>query len=558
MPYVVDRFSMQDRMTEFPWARLCILLFAVSLFVLGMAAPIFMLVGKSFYTQDIFVGLSNYAHYFNNPTYLTSLGNTLWVGLLVVLISVPMTYIYAYALNRSRLPAKGLLRVISLLPVLAPSLMPAISLVYLFGNQGILNKWLFDQSIYGPIGVVIGLVFWVFPHVFMIMNTALSSGDNRHYDAARAMGAGKLRIFFTVTLPSVKYGLLSAAFVAFTLAITDFGVPKVIGGQFNMLSTDIFKQVIGQQNFSMGATLSVLMLLPAVLSFIMDRWLNRRQAGIHDHRAEVYCIPENKPRDILLGIYCLSIAAIFIGIIGMAVYASFISFWPYSLTFTLEHYAFDVMDGGGWDAYYNSLYLAVFSALLGGSVVVMVAYLAERLPGFNVLRGILQIFTLMPLAVPGMVLGLSYIFFFNQPNNPLGFIYGSMTILVLSTVVHYYTVSHLTLVTGLKKIPSATEDVSLSLKVPLINTFFKVVVPACARPIGDVSLYLFVNAMTTVSAVVFLYSPDTILASISILNMDGAGDIAPAAAMSTVIFSTCVAAKLVHWAISHYWYCRNV
>ena len=134
-----------------------------------------------------------------------------------------------------------------------PSLLPAISLVYLFGNQGIIKEWLFGYEIYGPIGIVMGECFYVFPHVLTIMLIAMANSDARLYEASDALGASKIKTFFTVTLPSVRYGVVSAFFVCFTLVITDFGVPKVVGGQTGVLATDIYKQVVGQQNFQMGA-----------------------------------------------------------------------------------------------------------------------------------------------------------------------------------------------------------------------------------------------------------------------------------------------------------------
>jgi iron(III) transport system permease protein len=144
------------------------------------------------------------------------------------------------------------------------------------------------------------------------------------------------------------------------------------------------------------------------------------------------------------------------------------------------------------------------------------------------------------------VLGLAYIFFFNAPHNPLNVIYHTMAILVISTITHFYTVAHLTAVTALKQLDPEFEAVSASLKQPFYRTFWRVTVPVCIVPILDISIYLFVNAMTTVSAVVFLYGPDTTLASIAVLNMDDAGDIAPAAAMGMMIFYTNVAARGLH------------
>jgi iron(III) transport system permease protein len=157
-----------------------------------------------------------------------------------------------------------------------------------------------------------------------------------------------------------------------------------------------------------------------------------------------------------------------------------------------------------------------------------------------------QFMAILPLAVPGIVLGLAYIFFFNSPNNPLGFIYQTMTILVVCTIVHFYTVSHLTAVTALKQMDAEFEAVSSSLKVPFYKTFWRVTVPVCVPAILDISIYLFVNAMTTVSAVVFLYSADTALASVAVLNMDDAGEVPSAAAMAMMIVYTSAGVRILH------------
>ncbi len=172
--------------------------------------------------------------------------------------------------------------------------------------------------------------------------------------------------------------------------------------------------------------------------------------------------------------------------------------------------------------------------------------MVEKIKGFLITRSSFQFLAMMPMAVPGMVLGLAYIFFFNDPANPLNPIYGTMTILVVCTVTHFYTVSHLTAVTALKQMDREFEAVASSLKQPFYKLVAKVTVPVCMPAILDISIYLFVNAMTTVSAVIFLYSPDTALASVAVMNMDDAGDVAPAAAMGMMIFYTNVAARLIH------------
>lgn len=524
-------------------------LLAIGLLV-AIFLPLYAMLSKSFQdAEGNFTGLANYREYFGTPTLVTSAQHTLTIGVVITVIVVVLAFIYAYALTRSCMPLKGFFRGVAMVPILAPSLLPAISLVYLFGNQGMVKGILMGQTIYGPIGIVIALAFWIFPHTVLILTTALSMADARLYEAAIALRASKLRIFFSVTLPGAKYGVMSACFVAFTYAITDFGAPKVIGGWYNVLSVDIYKQVVGQWNFQMGAVVSVVLLFPVILSFIADRIVQRRQiALISSGSVPLEPKPNKKFDRIMLG-YCLTISFILLGILAVSAYASFIKFWPYNLNLTLDNYQFDLMDGGGWAAYQNSIVLGIWTAILGTLVIFTGAYLIEKSRLFTKFRSALQLIAIIPLAVPGMVLGLAYIFFFNptkfsipftgvELTNPFNFLYATMGILVICTITHYYTVPHLTAVTALKQMDSEFETVSASLKVSFFKTFTRVTFPVCLPAILDISIYLFVNAMTTVSAVVFLWGPQTHLASVAVLNMDDQGDVAPAAAMAMMIVYT--------------------
>jgi len=501
--------------------------------------PLVGLLGKALYDRaGNFVGLANFAAYLGEPALARNLGNSLFIAALSTVITIALAFVYAYGLTRTCMPGRGLFKTVAQIPILAPSLLPAISLVYLFGNQGLAKGVLMGASIYGPIGIVMGEVFWTFPHAMIILTTALAVSDARLYEAAYALKANERRIFFTVTLPGARYGLISAAFVVFTLVITDFGVPKVIGGQYNVLATDIYKQVVGQQNFEMGAVVGTILLIPAILAFLGDRYVQRRQAALLSARAVPLTPKPNKTVDRLFLVACGVIAAAILIILAVAVFASLATFWPYNLTPSFKNYDFDNMDGGGWASYYNSLLLATLTAVFGTAVIFIGAYVIEKTPRFGIGKGIGQFLALLPLAVPGLVLGLGYIFFFNAPGNPLGFLYGGMAILVLCTISHFYSVAHLTATTALKQIDPEFEVVSASLKVPVWRTFMVVTVPVCLPAILDIAIYLFVNAMTTVSALVFLYSPNTTLAAIAVLNMDDAGDVAPAAAMATMIFVT--------------------
>jgi len=508
---------------------------ALALFLLGPMASIFERAVLD--NQGNFVGLRHFATYFATPALARSVWNSVWVSFVVSAITVPAAFLFAYALTRSCMPYKGTLRLIALIPLLAPSLLPAIAFIQWFGNQGA-ARWLLQSlgigSVYGAPGIILSEVFNCFPHALMILIAALALADGRLYEAADALGTRRLRRFFTITLPGCKYGLLSAFTVVFTYTISDFGAPKVIGGNFNVLAVDVFKQVIGQHNFSIGAVVGLLLLVPSIAAFAVD-WVVRRRLTANLTTRSVPYAP--KPRalfDKLMLAYCALVCLMLLAVLGMAVYTSLIQLWPYNLTFTVKHYRYALIDGDYAPAFWNSLKLGAWTALIGTVFVFCTAYLLEKTRGLGPLRPVLRLLALLSMAVPGLVLGLGYIMFFNHPQNPLNFLYQTMAILAISTVVHYYTSGHLTAVTALKSLDDEYEAVSASLKVPFYKTFWRVTVPVCLPAILEIARYYFVVSISTLSCVVFLYAPHTILSAVAIMNMDEAGDIGPAAALGTL------------------------
>ncbi|HEX6136093.1 MAG TPA: putative 2-aminoethylphosphonate ABC transporter permease subunit [Casimicrobiaceae bacterium] len=524
-----------------------LLLLACAALVLLLLAPLAAILVKSVQDKDgAYVGLAHFRSYLQSPALLASAWNTLWVATAVTLITVPLAFTFAYALTRSCMPGRGVFRLIALTPILAPSMLAAISFIQWFGNQGALKGLMPGHSIYGPIGIIISAVYAIFPHALMIVVTALLLADRRLFEAAESLGTSAWRKFFTITLPGARYGLVSAAMVVFSYTVSDFGIPKVIGGNFHVLAIDIYQQVIGQQNFNRGAVVGLLLLLPVLLAFVVDAYMQRSQQSQFSARAVAYSARPSPAFDAAMFVYCAIVSALMLAVLGMAIYTSFIKLWPYDLSFSLRHYRFGLVDGGVIDSYFNSLRLGLLTALAGTILIFATAYLIEKTRGMNAMRATIRLLAAIPMAVPGMVLGLGYIFFFNAPGNPFHFLYGSMAILVLSTIIHYYTSSHLTAVTALKALDNEFEAVSASLKVPFYKTFFRVTMPVCLPAVLDIARYLFVNAMVTLSAVIFLYSPDTKLASIAIVSLDEAGEIGPAAAMATLIVATSTAVCLVY------------
>ncbi len=552
--------------TREDWMMRGLLGLATLWLLIGVVLPLMPILSRSFLDKTgKWVGLDNYIQYLTTPALAVSLTNSLYVAIASTFICVILAFIFAYAIARTCMIGKGVFRLLGMLPLYMPPMAHAIGLIYLFGNQGIVTTGFFDTlpgwniNLYGANGIILGEVLYCFPQALVILLTALSLTDARLYEAAESLRTSALRTFLTVTLPSVKYGLISAIFVCFTLAFTDFGVPKVVGGNFNVLATDIYKQVIGQQNFSMGATISVFLLTPTVIAYIVNRIIQRQQTALVSAKSVPFQ-PKSKPiLDWTLFAFCALLTLAALIVLGTLIFASVIKVWPYNFSLSGRHYNFNTVGGGGYAAYWNSITMSLWTAAIGTIVVFISAYLIEKSKDLLRWRSLNYFLSTIPLALPGLVLGLAYVFFFNNPTwnifglslpNPLNFLYGTLGILVLCNIIHFYTVCFLTANTTLKQIDPEFEAVSASLGVPFYQTFWRVTVPLSLPAILEIGIYYFVNSMITVSAIIFLYPPNLPIAAVAIVNMDDAGDIAAAAAMSTLVVCTSIGVKIIYYFLT--------
>lgn len=536
------------------------LLFMFAIFLLG---PLIMLFIKAFENKDgTFAGFSQFTKYLTSKNMRISLGNTIYISVLSTIISVTLAFIFAYSITRKHIPCKKLFRFGSMLPMFAPTMLLGIALVYIMGKKGILTAMGLHLQLYGKLGIVISESIYCFPVAVMILSVAFSNADNRLYEAAEVMDTSPLRKMLTITLPSVKYGLINAIFVCFTYSFTDFGAPSVVGGNVSVLSTDIYKQVIGQQNFNMGAVVGIFMMIPTVISFIVDRITGRKQNQSVSSKAVPYVIKKHTPTDILCTIYCTVITLFLTAFFAVAFYGSIVTFWPYNKTLTLKHYDMSAVSAGsGITAVIQSVKVALLTALIGTAATFITAYAVEKLNRVPRLRKCIYFFAISPNAVPGTVIGLSYILFFNPLIFPIGntgygiensfnFLYGTTAILVIVNIIHYFSVPFVTASTALKKLDKEYETVSESLKVPFYKTFFRITVPMSVNAILEMMTYYFTNAMITVSAVVFLYTPITKVASIVVLNADGAGNEADACAICMIIMGINLCVRFIYEIIN--------
>jgi iron(III) transport system permease protein len=500
--------------------------------------PLWAILHQSFLGIDGQFSFENYTRYFTDPSFLRVIGNSFAVAIPATVVTLVIAYVFAYALHRSAIPLKRIWYLIAMVPLFAPSLVQALGLQLLLGRNGMVNRSLGTEfDIYGYWGIFISDTLYALPHAILILSAALSVADARLYESARMLGATEWRMFRTVTVPATRYGLVSAIFIVFTIVITDFGNPMVIGGDFSVLATEIYNQVSGQANFRLGAVIGIVLLVPAAIAVVVERRVARRQAAAVTAGA-VPLVPQRQPGldAALLGFVALVCLAI-LAVVGMVVYASFVRLWPYNLALTLANYDFDVQ--GGYEPFLTSLKMALMAAIVGLVMTTLAAYVAQNTR--TVLGRILYFVSILPAAVPGMVLGLGYIFAFNDPANPVYVIYGSILMLAVNTIYHYHAQGFLTATTALKQIDATFNEASEMLGGGFLRTFWQVHLPIILPSLIGLGVFFFMRSMVTLSGVIFLVEPGTNLAAVSVLLLDDSGETTQAAAFSTLIMAFVIA-----------------
>lgn len=501
--------------------------------VLFVLYPLIHILGRSFSTPDG-LGLANYAAMLGNERFLRITANSFAVTIVSAALAIVLAYAFAYAVQRSTMPLRNLFRLIAVLPLFAPSLVQAQGLVLLFGRNGLINRS-FGLSIdlYGYWGIVIASVLYVFPYAFLILSAALAVADARIYESAEMLGASKWRAFRTVTLPGTRYGLAAAIFVCFTLVITDFGNPMVIGGDYIVLASEVYNQVIGQANFEMGTVIGMVLLVPAAIAAIVEKRVSARQFSLINEHSKPLIPQKDRLRDaLLLGVVMLISMAI-LSIVLVVVFASFVHLWPYRMTFSLRHYAFDVQNGT--QPLWNSIYVSLMAAGIGVMAVTAAAYVIEKFPS-PAARG-LYFLSILPAAVPGMVLGLGYILAFNNPANPIYAIYGTLLIIAIANVYYYHAHGFLISGTSMKQISGRFDEASATLGGSRLQTFARVTLPLLFPTLVGIAVFFFMRSMVTLSAVIFLITPNTQMAAVSVLYLQDRGATNQAAAFSVCIIA---------------------
>jgi iron(III) transport system permease protein len=481
-------------------------------------------VGLSTFTLD------NFYKYFTTSYTLNALWHSLYVSFFTTIIVTVITFFFAYAMTRTTIPGKSFFRNIIMMPLVAPSIIQALALIYLFGRNGLITAHLLkiNWSIYGATGIIVSEVLYCLPHSFVILYTTLSAVDIRLDEAAESLGASSLKVFTRITLPSAKYGIFSAAALTFNLTITDFGNPVVIGGDYNVLATEIYAQVTNLYRFDLGATISIILLVPSLMAFMVNYYISRKTFAMISGAARPFIPPSRPLKKISYTAYCTLVALSIITIFATVVIGSFVNVWPYDWSLTLKHYSFPSI--AGYSAIWTSVWVSLIVGFVGSFLTLIAGFVMETRKPFC--KQLLYFLSVMPAAIPGLVMGLGYILAFNKPYY---FFYGTPWIIIINIIICNFTLGVLSSISNLRNIDPSIEEASISLGGDTIRTFLRIIFPLSRIAFFQNFIYFFMRAMTTISAVIFLVSATVHLAAIEIIMLDNDGWSASANAMCTCI-----------------------
>jgi iron(III) transport system permease protein len=522
-------------------------LIALSLFFIF---PLLIIAGKSLVAPDGSWGLANYVTVLSSQRFWRIMSNSIVMGLATTLLSVVLGLIVAFAFHRCHMPPllKILLQVFIALPLLAPSLVQSLGLIFLLGRNGIVSKLLGTEiEIYGFVGLLIANTLYALPQAVLIIGVALKTADARIYEAADVLGSGRWRQFIRITLPGIKFPLLSTGFVVFAITITDFGNAATIGGNYSVLATEIYNQVAGQMNFHLGAVVGMVLLLPSVAAFYMEKIASRRHGSVVSEAA-VPLVPSRLPsRDVPMAVLTTLIALLPLLIVMIVVLVSFTRLWPYNFEFTLKHYSVSI--DGGYRPLWTSIKISLICGLLGVFLHFILSVSLLELSGK--LAKMVYFLCLLPAAVPGLVLGLAYLLAFNAPWMPLNFLYGTAVLFALCNLVHYWSQSFIAMSTGMRQFPQALHETARCLGASFVHRITKIIGPFALPTLLAVFLFLFMRSMVTLSGIIFLITPSLNVASVSIMRLEEAGNTGQAAAYASVTMLIVMGSSVLMWALLH-------
>ena len=467
------------------------------------------------------------------PQFGSALLHSLTAATISTLISVALAYLLAAAVWRSSIRCKGVLSVIFVLPMLIPSISHGMGLVLLFGNNGILKEFLGTGTIYGLRGIVLGSVLYSLPVAYLMFADIMKYEDNSPYEAAKVLGISPVRRFFCITLPYLKKPLIAILFSTFTLIVTDYGVPLMVGGKYTTVPVVMYQEVIGQLDFGKGAVYGTILLIPAVIAFLIDLCnKDQKRTGFVERTVQP---SGHRLAKALSYVLCIGVAlCMLLPILAFAVLALAKSY-PNDLSVTFDNILKTLQLRAG-EYLGNSVIVALAVSLLGTGIAFATAYLSARMK--NQAARFLHLSIITTAAIPGIVLGLSYVLTFKT--SP---IYGTLVILVLVNMVHFISSPYLMIYNSLSKMNENLEGVGHTLGIDRFHMIKDVFIPICGGTLAEMFSYFFVNCMMTISAVSFLATTANKPVSLMITQFEAQSQLGAAAVVSILILLVNLAMK---------------
>lgn len=505
---------------------------------------------QSVLTKDGGLGLSNYSSLLSQQSFWTALGNSFTVSGISAAIATIMAFFCAYGLHFSRIRpgVKKVIQIIVLLPLFLPSITYGFAVIYSFGRLGLVSQLIAPPpfSIYGFWGLLIADVIYTLPPAFLILYNAFFYVDRNFITVSKLMGDSPTQTFYMTAVRPVVGSLLSAFILSFFLSFTDFGIPVSIAGEYEVIATQLYTTMMGAiPNFGEGAVIAMAMLVPSVASVVMLRWVDRFNFRYNKiSKAEVSV---NPLRDALYLVYYGLISLALLSVFVVMFVVPFVKQWPYQPYFTLDVITRIISDSSIWQVYEHSIGVALVSAAVGTIFCYAAALVKARsqLPAWC--QTTMDSFAMITNTVPGMVLGIGFLF--AMSGTPLA---NTFTILVLANLVHFFTTPYMMATSALSKMNAGWETTDALMGDTWIKTVSRVIVPNSLPTLLQMFQYFFVSAMVTISAVVFLTGARTMLLTTKIKELQYFEKFEEIFVLSLLVFLTNVAAKLIFDGLSNY------
>lgn len=487
-----------------------------ALFLVFLIAPICRLFFKSFENGGN-VNFNNYVDVLTGRGFLTAFGNSILVSVTCGVVSTLLAFVLAYTIHYTNVPGplKKFVHMGATLPMLLPTITYGFAIIYTFGKEGLLTKLIGRQlfNFYGFWGLLLGYLVYTLPVSFLLITNTMGYVDKKFSVVARIMGDGVFRNFWgTVVRPLL--GTLAASFVqCFFLCFTDYGIPASVGGKFKVVATVLYNEMLGSiPNFNRGSVVAVLMLIPSVLTIALLHYLERY--NIRYNKISAIEIRKNKVRDISYGVLSGLILMLVFSVFAVIFVVPFVQEWPYRLSFSLSHLQNVLRDNSLIKVYKNSLLVAGLTALFGSVTTYGAALVTARSNLSQKVKKVIENISLITNTIPGMVIGISYMLVFTGTS-----LQNTLIIMIICNVIHYFSTPYLMMKSSLEKMNASWETTAMLMGDTWLKTIVRVVTPNAFATILEVFSYYFVNAMVTVSAVIFIAGARTMVMTTKIKEL---------------------------------------